>query len=423
MSRLRVSSALFLLVLSAIPAAAQEAAPAPKELPVATNALPPFTAISARGFVHSTERGFKFPDGTVQTTAATVTGGVPSVNGIAGAVTIAGAGTNTVTTSGSTITITGKPAYAKTIIVSPRATQTASGAALIAALEAITTASSTNRFLLKLEPGTYEIGDTQLVMRDFVDIEGSGSNATTILSTRGHDMAGYPATAIVAGNFTELRDINLHNVSAGNNGANVIAMSNQSFSLRNVTMTSHCGGEAVGLLGFGSVISLFNTSITAGMGVDGYGMLFNNPGIVTIRNSQIVARDVTGEAIGLVTYDPGMKLTIENSTFESVGGTVSWGVAIGGGTASITGSGVTVGTTTARTALSVSGSATNVTVHHSRFIAGNVWSGTPRAVSRSGTSTLKIYSSLVDSLSTGSPTCVMSYKEDGPNDNGSRICL
>lgn len=422
MSRLRVSSALFLLAITAIPAAAQQAAPKPKELTPVTNALPPFTAISARGFVHSTERGFKFPDGTVQTTAATVTGGVPSVNGIAGAVTIAGAGTNTVTTAGGTITITGKT-FAKTIVVSPRSTQAASGAALIAALESITTASSTNRFLLKLEPGTYEIGDTQLVMRDFVDIEGSGAHATTILSTRGHATAGYPATAIVAGNFTELRDVNLLNVSAADHGANVIAISNQSFSLRNVTMTSHCGGDAVGVLGFGSVISLFNTSITAGLGIDSYGILLNNNGIVTIRNSQIAVRDISGEAIGLITYDADMKLTIENSTFDVVGGTVSWGLAINGGKASITGTGVTVGTTPFRTALSVIGATTNVTAHHSRFIAGNVWSGNPRAVSRGGTSTVKIYSSLVDSLSTGSPTCVMSYKEDGPNDNGSRICL
>jgi hypothetical protein len=423
MSRLPVSSALFLLAISVFPAAAQQAERKPKELPVAVNALPPFTAISARGFVHSTERGFKFPDGTVQTTAATVTGGVPSVNGIAGAVTIAGAGTNSVSTAGGTITITGKATYKKTVVVSPGATQTASGAALLAALASITTASSTNRFLLKLEPGTYEIGDTQLVMRDFVDIEGSGPHATTILGTRGSALTGYGAAAVVAGNFTELRDITIHNVSSLANGAGVAAVSNQSFSLRNVVITSHCSDVAMGLAVLGSVVSLFDTSIYAGQGADAYGIFINNAGTLTIRDSRIAARDVTIDAIALVTYNSGMTLTIENSAFEAAGGSSAWGVAVGGGTASITGTAVTVSTAATRTALSVTGSGTNVTAHHSRFIAGNVWSGSPRAISRAGTGTVKIFSSFVDSLSSGTPTCVMSYKEDGPNDNGSRVCL
>src|SRR5687768_12586484 len=64
-------------------------------------------AISANGIVESVKDGFRFPDGSVQTSAATVSGGVPSVNSIGTAVTIAGAGTASVTTASSTITVTG----------------------------------------------------------------------------------------------------------------------------------------------------------------------------------------------------------------------------------------------------------------------------------------------------------------------------
>ena len=38
----------------------------------------------------------------------------------------------------------------------------------------------TNRYLLKVKPGVYYIGSTQLSMIDSVDIEGSGENITFI---------------------------------------------------------------------------------------------------------------------------------------------------------------------------------------------------------------------------------------------------
>jgi hypothetical protein len=70
----------------------------------------------------------------------------------------------------------------KIIIISPNAADTAvtNGNALRAALEGVTDASSSNPYLIKLGPGYYYIGTTSLVMKPFVDIEGSGENATVI---------------------------------------------------------------------------------------------------------------------------------------------------------------------------------------------------------------------------------------------------
>jgi hypothetical protein len=73
-------------------------------------------AITAPGLIESTVLGFRFPDGSVQTSAATVSGGVPSVNGIGGAVTIAAAGSASVDTVGSTITVTA-PAFGAPVAV------------------------------------------------------------------------------------------------------------------------------------------------------------------------------------------------------------------------------------------------------------------------------------------------------------------
>ncbi len=58
-----------------------------------------------------------------------------------------------------------------------------SGTALRNALSGISSPSSTNPWLLKIEPGIYDIGSTPLPMRSWVDIEGSGIGVTIIRGT------------------------------------------------------------------------------------------------------------------------------------------------------------------------------------------------------------------------------------------------
>lgn len=57
---------------------------------------------------------------------------------------------------------------------------TASGTALINAMSGITNASATKRYVIKPEPGIYDIGSTMLTQKDYVDLEGSGQQATVI---------------------------------------------------------------------------------------------------------------------------------------------------------------------------------------------------------------------------------------------------
>lgn len=54
----------------------------------------------------------------------------------------------------------------------------------IAAIASITNASATNRYLVKINPGTYNLGTSALVMKQFVDVEGSGEDNTIITSSR-----------------------------------------------------------------------------------------------------------------------------------------------------------------------------------------------------------------------------------------------
>ena len=68
----------------------------------------------------------------------------------------------------------------RTVLVRPQSTQTASGTALLNALDAITDASATNPYLIIIEPGVFDIGSNSLVMKEYVDIEGSGESVTKI---------------------------------------------------------------------------------------------------------------------------------------------------------------------------------------------------------------------------------------------------
>jgi hypothetical protein len=69
----------------------------------------------------------------------------------------------------------------RTVLVSPvPGNPVASGTALSTALAGIPSPSSTDPWLLKIEPGIYDIGKTSLQMRSWVDIEGSGVGVTTV---------------------------------------------------------------------------------------------------------------------------------------------------------------------------------------------------------------------------------------------------
>jgi hypothetical protein len=73
-----------------------------------------------------------------------------------------------------------QPPFLRTVVVRPVGTAAQNGTALLAALAGITTASGANPWLLKVEPGNYDLGTTSLVMKPFVDIEGSGEGVTKV---------------------------------------------------------------------------------------------------------------------------------------------------------------------------------------------------------------------------------------------------
>lgn len=103
------------------------------------------------------------------------------------------------------------PKYANVIVVAKSGGDFADPAA---AVNSIADSSAANPYLVKIMPGVYDLGANALQMKENVDIEGSGINATVL--------KGSPADAVIRGaSFSELRNLRIeHNVGYGiyNNG-------------------------------------------------------------------------------------------------------------------------------------------------------------------------------------------------------------
>lgn len=118
----------------------------------------------------------------------------------------------------------------RTIVVSPGATEVASGTALAAAIQDFVTnatkASATNRWLIKLEPGIYDVAATGINTVPFVDIEGSGENNTTIKGT--------------VTTLTTDEDVEIKNLTVTCAGTNCTAVQNEDASptFSNVTISA-----------------------------------------------------------------------------------------------------------------------------------------------------------------------------------------
>ncbi len=125
--------------------------------------------------------------------------------------------------------------YKRTIIVNPvPGNPVASGDRLLRGMALVTAPSSSNPWLLKIEPGIYDIEDTSLVMQPFVDIEGSGEDVTTI--------TGFPADGTVVGAADcELRDVTVEH-RGGIDLATAIVNDGDRFSMRHVTGHADNGG-------------------------------------------------------------------------------------------------------------------------------------------------------------------------------------
>ena len=127
--------------------------------------------------------------------------------------------------------------YVRTIVLSPVDDSEQNGNELLAALDGITAAGRDTPFLLKIEPGIYHVM-RPVVMKEYVDIEGSGELTTKITGvdttlTRG---------TLVGANNAELRNLTVEQCCFISISAVAVFISGASPRLTQVTVSSNGGG-------------------------------------------------------------------------------------------------------------------------------------------------------------------------------------
>jgi hypothetical protein len=191
-------------------------------------------------------------------------------------------------------------AYKSTVVVSPMGTDTENGTALLDALSSITDASATKRYLLSIEPGTYDLGNGSLSMKQWVDIQGSGELNTAIVSgVSDQDCFRHPGTVNGADN-AELRLLTVTNTGTGNCNA---AISNNSASPRLTYVTASASGGSGGI--HFSVYNLNSNPTMTNVTATASGA-FQNDGVHNVGSSPTIKQStLIGDGNSLVQRNGG----------------------------------------------------------------------------------------------------------------------
>jgi hypothetical protein len=237
--------------------------------------------------------------------------------------------------------------YTHTLIVSPDPDPLVAGRQLLQAVAGITDPEAANPYLVKIEPGIYDLDSASLSMRPYVDIEGSGEGVTTITSALGNGLGtvigannselryltvkntGEPNQQVV-GIFTETTSPRFSHVTAVASGGSEnygIHTSNGTPVLSYVTASASGGGQSFGLANFNSVMTVLNSSFSAS---DGIGF---NAGYVSTAGgtNRITSSTITASggaiAIGMRAYNGSH--TLANTTVSASGPGETTGIYIG----------------------------------------------------------------------------------------------
>jgi hypothetical protein len=214
-----------------------------------------------------------------------------------------------------------------TVVVSPVGSATQNGTALKDALAGITDASADNPYLLKIEPGVYDLGSLQfsrLEMKSFVDVEGSGEGVTTITSSNSS------GTVMGAAN-SELRSLTVKH-TGGPNGATAILDFANDFRVTHVTAAA--SGE--GPINYG--VNILGTAMLSQVTATASGASARNTGVEirgTATLDQVTATGSGGSGDG----SRGVEISavdatavLSQVTATASGGPFSYGVLNAGST-------------------------------------------------------------------------------------------
>ena len=316
--------------------------------------------------------------------------------------------------------------FKRIITVSPGETPADSGAALLAALSTVSAASAEKPYVLKLEPGLYDLGTSTLQAKAFVDVEGSGRDITEITST-----AAAPGTVSATGTIT-FRELTISNrLSTGApaltaNGATLVrvlvkstpvavpvsarvsALVAEDVLVQNSivwTEEDAAGGAAgtvEGALCTGGTLTVYDSTVAAHGGKNARGVVASGQCSTTFRLARVEAAGVES-GTGILVEDGGANVN-HTQVLGLQGALRSRGILVESGGAQILGSMIRAyGSGVDDIAIEATAT-TQVKAVDSELY------GLTFGVSNSGTADVKIGGSLISGTS-GTVKCTTSYDE------------
>jgi hypothetical protein len=242
---------------------------------------------------------------------------------------------NVFTGDGSGLTnLNAQARYLRTVVVSPVGSAAENGAALLAALAGITTASPLAPWLLKIEPGTYDVGATSLILKPNVDVEGSGEGATKItgvgnpsntvgtvhavtgselrfLTVESRGGAAFAKALFVNGASPRISHVTVNAFGGGTESQGFFVQGAATPVVRDLTANASATGSAnsFAVLNIsGATSSLTNVQANASGGAFARGVITAGGATPTLRNVVASAGGATTENLAVSTYDASPNL-------------------------------------------------------------------------------------------------------------------
>ncbi len=210
--------------------------------------------------------------------------------------------------------------YVRTILVSPGNTNAASGTNLLNAIAGITDASASKTYLIKIEPGIYDLAATQLAGKPFVDIEGSGRHITTITGGRAGALVSLPAEA-------ELRELRVQNLGpAGSIGVSTLGATGTARIRNAYIFASGTAASAVDHTAAGVRLELLGSNLEA-ITAGGVSNALNATSTTFVSDSSVVLSETAhGTDVRGIFATSSLEL-VRTSIRVTTGATTSaWGV-------------------------------------------------------------------------------------------------
>lgn len=198
------------------------------------------------------------------------------------------------------------------------------------AITSISGASATNRYLVKIMPGEYDLGSGSLQMYPYIDVEGSGAENTVIKSANVNADSGTCANAtVLMANNSAIRNLRIVNNTVADSGDNTVGLAFNDVSAKAEGVGINVGSDnvysgyrttGVCVTGTAGNANLNNIYVETHSASGQSNSLFVDAGNITLTNSKLVAFNPGSETNNLNSNNGSetttSTITVRNSTFD-----------------------------------------------------------------------------------------------------------